>query len=98
MARIVPPTQRAGRDAPAASQTLRGNEPDVQHSIERLSPRERAIVELVAQGRANKQIAAALDPPCKEETVKAHLRNIYAKLGVANRAEAVAAWVRYGGH
>jgi DNA-binding NarL/FixJ family response regulator len=63
--------------------------------FEGFSARKRSVLRLVAKGRANKQIAAELDPPCKEETVKTYLRTIYAELGVANRAEAAALWVRW---
>ena len=43
---------------------------------------------LLAEGRSNLQIARELH--LTENTVKFHLRNIYAKLGVANRTEAAA--------
>ena len=50
-----------------------------------LSPREREIVELVAAGKTNKEIAALL--VISLNTVKAHLGNIMGKLGVRNRVE-----------
>ncbi|MCG8349905.1 MAG: helix-turn-helix transcriptional regulator, partial [Chloroflexales bacterium] len=56
-------------------------------SVERLSDREREVLHLVAQGQDNPQIAAALS--LAEGTVKNHITNIYAKLGVHSRAEAV---------
>ena len=65
--------------------------------LDKLSPREREILRLVAHGRANKQIATELQPPCAEGTVKVHLKRAYVELGVANRAEAAALWVRLGG-
>jgi DNA-binding NarL/FixJ family response regulator len=43
------------------------------------------VAELVAQGRPNKEVAAALFVTVK--TVEAHLSRIYAKLGVRSRAE-----------
>ena len=52
-----------------------------------LSEREIEIVELIAAGAANKEIADRLG--ITEVTVKAHLRNIYAKIGAQNRAHAV---------
>lgn len=61
-----------------------------------LSLRDREIMRLVAKGLANKQIALGLEPPCSEETVKGHLKAIYLKLGVKNRAEATAEWIRSG--
>jgi DNA-binding CsgD family transcriptional regulator len=54
-----------------------------------LTPRERAVVELVAEGKTNTEIAAALW--IAPSTVKKHLENIYAKIGVGRRAAAVAA-------
>jgi DNA-binding NarL/FixJ family response regulator len=55
---------------------------------EPLSPREVEVLELVAQGSTNRQIAAALF--ISEATVKTHLLHIYDKLGVNDRAAAVA--------
>lgn len=53
-----------------------------------LTEREAAVLALVAKGRSNAQIAAALH--LSENTVKFHLRNLFAKLGVTNRTEAAA--------
>jgi ATP/maltotriose-dependent transcriptional regulator MalT len=53
-----------------------------------LSPREREVLELVAGGRTNEEVAGLLF--ISPVTVKAHLRHIYEKLGVRNRVEAVA--------
>jgi DNA-binding NarL/FixJ family response regulator len=55
---------------------------------EALSVREQQELELVARGTANREIAAALF--ISEATVKTHLVHIYAKLGVRDRAAAVA--------
>ncbi|MEU7071622.1 response regulator transcription factor [Streptomyces narbonensis] len=54
-----------------------------------LSAREREILGLVAKGTANRAIAAELF--ISEATVKTHLTHIYGKLGVKDRAAAVAA-------
>jgi len=54
-------------------------------SLDRLTPRERSIAELVAQGRRNREIAAELG--VTEGTVKAYLHKIYEKTGVSNRTE-----------
>lgn len=51
------------------------------------SAREREVIELLLQGKSNKQIAVALG--VSNRTVEFHLSNIYAKLGVASRTEAV---------
>ncbi len=53
-----------------------------------LSPRERQIVRLVAEGHVNKTIGAVLD--ISPWTVATHLRRIFAKLGVASRASMIA--------
>lgn len=54
----------------------------------RLSAREREVLRLVAAGRSNKEIAAALT--IAERTVKFHVTAIFNKLGAENRAQAVA--------
>ncbi|MEU7281035.1 response regulator transcription factor [Streptomyces sp. NPDC045431] len=54
-----------------------------------LSAREREVLELVAQGTSNRGIAVELF--ISEATVKTHLTHIYGKLGVKDRAAAVAA-------
>jgi DNA-binding CsgD family transcriptional regulator len=53
--------------------------------IEGMSPSERRVAELVAQGRTNRDIAAALF--LTERTVASHLTHAYAKLGVRSRTE-----------
>ncbi|WP_197410119.1 MULTISPECIES: response regulator transcription factor [unclassified Sphingopyxis] len=61
---------------------------------EPLSPREIAILEQVATGKANKLVAWELS--VSEETVKAHLRTIFIKLGVTDRTQAVTTALRRG--
>lgn len=56
---------------------------------EPLSAREREVLALVARGTSNKEIARELF--ISEATVKTHLTHVYAKLGVNDRAAAVAA-------
>lgn len=51
-----------------------------------LTPRERDILEMIVDGAPNKVIARELN--LQEVTVKAHLRNMFRKLDVANRTEA----------
>ncbi|WP_031466480.1 response regulator [Sciscionella sediminilitoris] len=53
-----------------------------------LSAREREVLGLIAQGNTNREAAARLF--ITEATIKTHLLNIYAKLGVGDRAAAVA--------
>jgi DNA-binding CsgD family transcriptional regulator len=52
---------------------------------EGLTAAERRVAELVAQGRTNREVAAALF--LGERTVASHLTHIYAKLGVRSRIE-----------
>jgi len=52
-----------------------------------LTPREAEVLALLVKGRANKEIGRALD--LQEITIKLHVRNIFRKLGVRNRVEAV---------
>ena len=53
-----------------------------------LTDREEAVLVLVAEGKSNAQIGAALS--LSENTVKFHLKNLFSKLGVTNRTEAAA--------
>jgi DNA-binding NarL/FixJ family response regulator len=62
-------------------------ERDAKAEFAELSPRERCVLGYLAQGRSNKDIARRLD--LQEVTVKAHLRQVFRKLGVANRTQAV---------
>lgn len=59
-----------------------------------LAPREEQVLELVASGLANKEIARRLRPPVSEETVKGYLCHIYMKLGVHSRTAAAAVWLK----
>jgi DNA-binding NarL/FixJ family response regulator len=61
---------------------------------EALTEREAEVLEYLAQGLANKQIAAVLT--ISEHTVKFHVSSIYSKLGATNRAEAVRLGARQG--
>jgi DNA-binding CsgD family transcriptional regulator len=60
-----------------------------------LSPRQREILDLVAEGRTSKEIAVALG--ISESTVNWHLANAFERLGASSRAEAVALAIRANG-
>ncbi len=60
----------------------------------KLSPREHQVLQLVANGYENKQIATELD--LSEATVKTYLRGVFERLEVSSRAEAVAVGLRLG--
>ena len=57
-------------------------------SLDTLTPRENEVLQLVAQGIQNKNIATTL--ALSEHTVKLHIHHIISKLGVSNRTEAAA--------
>ncbi|MDP1716126.1 MAG: response regulator transcription factor [Anaerolineales bacterium] len=62
--------------------------------IEPLTAREKEVLQLMAQGQANKQIALSLG--ISEHTVKFHLSALYVKLGISSRTEAVRRGVELG--
>ncbi len=59
-----------------------------------MTPREHEVLELVAEGATNAEIAARLT--ISENTVKFHMKNILQKLHASNRAEVVAYALRSG--
>lgn len=59
-----------------------------------ITPKEREILSLIAEGRANKEIATQL--AISEDTVKRHVSNILSKLEVNDRAQAVVEAIRRG--
>lgn len=61
---------------------------------EPVTARELEVIQLMAQGLANKQIALSLG--ISEHTVKFHLSSLYAKLGVASRTEAIKRGIELG--
>ena len=62
----------------------------------RLTPREEEVLQLLAKGFANKEIADKMS--VSYETVRDHLRNIYEKLHVHSRTEAVTRYLAATGH
>jgi DNA-binding NarL/FixJ family response regulator len=59
-----------------------------------LTPREIDVLQLIAKGNANKEIAGQLS--LNEETIKGHVKNILAKLGVHDRTHAVTTGLKRG--
>jgi DNA-binding NarL/FixJ family response regulator len=80
----------AARLVEAIAQPSQHAEPDA----ERLTPREREVLELIGGGLSNKRIALELG--VSEKTVKAHVGHLLAKLGVADRTQAALYAVRAG--
>ncbi len=64
--------------------------------LQRLSAQERRILELIAQGKTNRQIASELY--LAEKTVKNYVSNLLVKLGMKRRTEAAVFAVRAGQH
>ena len=59
--------------------------------VDGLTPREREVLALVAAGHSNAEIGESL--VLSAGTVSRHVSNIYAKLGIHNRAQATAAYL-----
>jgi len=77
------------RVAPAVAAKLADRMTQVQ-----LTMRELTVLRLLADGKSNKEIGAALH--IAESTVKVHLTHLFEKLGVSSRTEAIAAAARRG--
>lgn len=75
--------------APAAAAKLAEGVTRVQ-----VTPRELSTLRLLADGKANKEIATALE--ISERTVKTHLAHLFEKLGVTSRTEAIKVATRRG--
>jgi two-component system, NarL family, response regulator len=75
--------------APSAAAKLAEGVTHVQ-----LTPREMAALRLMADGKANKEIAS--DLAISERTVKTHLGHLFEKLGVTSRTEAIKVATRRG--
>ncbi|HHQ4307432.1 TPA: two-component system response regulator NarL [Serratia fonticola] len=75
---------------PVLAASLRENRPAVERDIQQLTPRERDILKLIAQGLPNKLIARKLT--ITESTVKVHVKHLLKKMKLKSRVEA-AVWV-----
>ena len=71
-----------------------GEETTLDASDRILTPREIEVLRMIAEGFGNKEIASKLG--ISDHTVKFHTSSIFAKLGAANRAEAVTLGIREG--
>jgi DNA-binding NarL/FixJ family response regulator len=96
---LVAPKSRL-KPAPAYDDQLDGRGGRLQPALEQdglsepLTPREIQVLELLAEGLANKAIAERLQ--ISDQTVKFHVASISGKLGAANRTDAVRRAVRRG--
>jgi len=79
---------------PAVARKLTQSLVAPQHTATALTPREREVVVLVAQGKSNRDIADAL--VISERTARTHVSNVLVKLGLASRTQAALWAVREG--
>jgi DNA-binding CsgD family transcriptional regulator len=89
---LLPPAVPAAPKNPAAAAAA--SSAPAPTDAPPLTRSELAILRLLAQGHSNKALARALN--VSENTVKTHLANLYAKLGVGRRVDAVLAAQRLG--
>ena len=87
---IIDPTAAARLVNALSGEDRRSGAP----GLDQLTNREREVLSLIAQGRANKRIALELG--ISEKTVKAHVGHVLAKLGVADRTQAAVLAVQNG--
>ena len=80
----------AGEMVLSEAASLRANRATSDRDISQLTPRERDILKLIAQGLPNKMIARRLD--ITESTVKVHVKHMLKKMKLKSRVEA-AVWV-----
>jgi len=91
---IVLPPQAVGPTGAISLPRYDSGEDDGLPSLESITPRERDVLERLAEGLSNREIAAVLG--ISEHTAKFHVASVLAKLGAANRAEAVRQGIRRG--
>jgi len=89
---LVPPNELVTLLREAGEEQTRDRE--IRTSLARLTARERQVLELLAQGLGDKEIAARLGVGI--ETIKTHTANLFGKLGVESRMQALILAVRYG--
>jgi DNA-binding NarL/FixJ family response regulator len=90
---VVVPVLAARGLRPAPARTDPGHNP-AEDEVERLTAREREVLQHVVQGLHNRAIASALG--ISDHTVKFHLASIFGKLGASTRTEAARVGLRRG--
>jgi DNA-binding NarL/FixJ family response regulator len=93
-AAIDPAVQHHLVKAIARTAPLQWEPPDQARLPDGLTPREAAVLALIAEGLSNAEIADRLT--VTETTVKSHINHLYGKTGVRDRAQAVAYAYRHG--
>lgn len=81
-------------DESAAGQTSAEGSPPAATELDALTPREREVLDMLAEGLSNKEIAWRMK--ISGHTVKFHVASIFAKLNVSTRTEAVTQGIRRG--
>jgi DNA-binding NarL/FixJ family response regulator len=72
----------------------RNSDDDARQRLERLTPREREILALMAEGRSPEAIAETLG--MSPNTLRTHMQNVLTKLGVHSKVEALVLAIRHG--
>lgn len=71
---------------------IRSTAPGTRNALESLSPQERRVLALIAEGKTNKEVAAEMN--LAEKTVKNYLSTVFEKLHVSRRSQAAALYVQ----
>lgn len=91
---VLHPTQAAAQITTNGFASARARSRELNELAEPLTPRESEVLQMLASGLGNKEIAAKL--AISEHTVKFHVASILGKLGAATRTEAVSIGIRRG--
>ena len=91
---IDPAVQHHLVKAIARTAPLQWTPPDQSQLPDGLTPREAAVLTLIAEGLSNAEIAERLT--VTETTIKSHINHLYGKTGARDRAQAVAYAYRHG--
>ena len=86
-AHVLPPQMTGSLFSQIARDAVTKGRPDVLESV-RMTPREREVINLIAEGLSNKEIASTLH--IATHTVKSHVRNIMEKLTLHTRLQIAA--------
>ena len=73
---------------------VRSRDGDMAHRLDRLTPRELEILQLLSDGRSPENICSAL--AVSRSTLRTHVQNVLMKLGVHSKLDAIVAAIRHG--
>jgi DNA-binding NarL/FixJ family response regulator len=85
--KVLPPQMTSTLFSQIAKEAISANESSAIEAV-RMTTRERQVIELIAEGLSNKEIAARLE--IAAHTVKSHVRNIMEKLALHTRLQIAA--------